>query len=254
MIYFPPPSLFFYTQTILYLLLGFGIYYLESSGKFNLPYSKFNSGSGISPQVGMFFIYFLPILGYISTFPNHSDLSFYQLTLFILFLIHFGKRCLEVLFLHQFSGKIGLIGVLFITFAYTNIGILMGTNHMNMNFPEGAPYTSAYFIIGIILFLIGQVGNFYHHLLLRNLRKTKTDKKYSIPSGGLFGYVLCPHYLFELISWLGLAIVSTHWESYVVFFVMSCYLAGRSERTRVWYLEKFPDFPQKRKRIVPIVF
>lgn len=254
MIYFPEPSLLFYAQATLYLIFGFVIYYLESSGKFNLPYSKFASKQGISPKLGMFFIYFIPILGYVSTIGNLSTLSPYHLLLLLVFVFHFGKRCLEVLFLHQFSGKIGLLGVIIITFAYTNIGMLLGRNHERMQFLSEVSPTSVFSILGIITFLIGQAGNLYHHILLRGLRNSRTDKNYVIPNSGLFRFVVCPHYFFELISWLGIAILSRHWETYVVFFIMCCYLSGRSERTRVWYMEKFPEFPPNRKRIVPFGF
>ncbi|MBA0725564.1 hypothetical protein Golax_022143 [Gossypium laxum] len=49
--------------------------------------------------------------------------------------------------------------------------------------------------LGVVLFLIGISGNFYHHYLLSKLR-TKGDKEYKIPKGGLFELVICPHYLF----------------------------------------------------------
>ncbi|TGL58111.1 DUF1295 domain-containing protein [Leptospira ognonensis] len=254
MIYFPQDSIIFYAQAAIYILFGFFVFYLESSGKFNLPYSKFASNRGISPKVGMFFIYFIPILGYVSTIGKLSSLSPYHLLLLFVFVFHFGKRCLEVIFLHQFSGKIGLIGVIIITFAYTNIGILLGKNHEQMQFLSEVSPTSTFSILGIIIFFFGQAGNLYHHILLRRLRNSRGDKNYLIPNSGLFQLVVCPHYFFELISWLGIAILSRHWETYVVFFVMTCYLSGRSARTRDWYREKFSDFPSNRKRIVPFVF
>lgn len=48
---------------------------------------------------------------------------------------------------------------------------------------------------GVVLFLVGILGNFYHHFLLSKLR-VKGDKGYKIPKGGLFSLVICPHYLF----------------------------------------------------------
>ncbi|KAJ6901363.1 steroid 5-alpha-reductase DET2-like [Populus alba x Populus x berolinensis] len=38
---------------------------------------------------------------------------------------------------------------------------------------------------GIVLFLIGIIGNFYHHRLLSKLR-SNNDKEYKVPKGGLF--------------------------------------------------------------------
>jgi very-long-chain enoyl-CoA reductase len=138
--------------------------------------------------------------------------------------------------------------------AYTNIGILLGSNHEKMQFLAEYKLSSAQSLFGMIVFIIGQTGNLFHHILLKNLRNSRTDKEYVIPKGGFFEILVCPHYFFELISWLGIAILSTHWESYVVFFIMVCYLSGRSVRTKAWYLEKFNNFPKSRKRIVPFVF
>ena len=41
---------------------------------------------------------------------------------------------------------------------------------------------------GITIFLVGVVGNFYHHYLLSELRK-EGEKQYKIPRGGLFDLV-----------------------------------------------------------------
>jgi hypothetical protein len=254
MIFLPAPSILFYTQIFLTLAFGVFVFYLESTGKFNLPYSKFASNSGISPRLGMFLIYFIPILGYLSTIPNFKTISPYHLLLLLVFTFHFTKRCLEVLFLHIFSGKIGLVGVVFITLAYTNIGILLGNNHAKMQALAELSPGSAYSLFALFLFIFGQSGNFYHHLLLKKLREKQTDKVYSMPTGGLFPFVVCPHYFFELLSWFAIALLSTHWESYVVFFIMLCYLSGRSERTKSWYHSKFIDFPRERKRILPFVY
>ena len=41
--------------------------------------------------------------------------------------------------------------------------------------------------VGIVVFLKGQIGNFYHHYLLSKL-KNQGDKEYKIPKGGLFNW------------------------------------------------------------------
>ena len=47
---------------------------------------------------------------------------------------------------------------------------------------------------GIVLWILGESINFYHHAILANLRPSGTSG-YVIPSGGLFHYIVCPHYL-----------------------------------------------------------
>ncbi|GBF49695.1 hypothetical protein LPTSP4_12110 [Leptospira ryugenii] len=255
MINIPPFSDSVLYSYAFYIFLSIFAFKTESSGFFNLPYSKFNKGKGISPRFGMFIIYFLPILAYWSTglsLPKHP--SPYAILLFLLFAIHFGKRCLEVLFLHKFSGKIGWTAVIFISFAYSNIGFLSGNLHYRS--PEGIFESVPSFVTlaGLFLFFLGQAGNLYHHIILRNLRSNSETKEYKVPDKGLFKILVCPHYFFELISWFGFAMVSTYLDMYFVFFIMAGYLAGRSHQTRLWYLANVENFPKDRKRILPYIY
>ncbi|TGN10219.1 DUF1295 domain-containing protein [Leptospira ilyithenensis] len=237
-----------------YIFLSVFVFKLESSGTFNLPYSKFAKGHGVSPKVGMFIIYFLPILAYLYTW-NTSDNPklFYQWITLIAFVIHFGKRCLEVLFLHKFSGKIGMLGVFFITIAYSNIGLITGSLHNHTSESHVTQIPVWWTALGATFFSIGQIGNLYHHILLTKLR-SGNEKEYKIPNQGLFQKLVCPHYFFELVSWLGFAILSTYADSFFILMIMTAYLSGRSNRTREWYIEKLPGFPLERKRILPGIY
>ena len=95
-----------------------------------------------------------------------------------------------------------------------------------------------------VFFVVGIAGNFYHHYLLANLRRPTSkeqneQKSYVAPHGGLFDYVAAPHYLFELIGWLGIAMVAHHGNAFMVFGGMSSYLSGRSVSQNRWNREKF---------------
>lgn len=253
MLYIPELTDYIILTYLFYFLFGLIIFNSESKGKYNLPYSKFASTKGISPKIGMFIIYFIPILAYLSQVNFSKELSFYHLFIFIFFVIHFGKRCLEVLFLHRFSAKIGIIGIIFITFAYTNIALIFGSfANSKFGFDFSKNISNIQILIGFVLFGIGQIGNFYHHLILNKLRKESSG--YFIPEKGLFRFLVCPHYFFELISWFGLAIGSGFIDAFFILFIMTCYLMGRSEITKEWYLNKFPNFPNTRKRIFPFLY
>jgi steroid 5-alpha reductase family enzyme len=106
---------------------------------------------------------------------------------------------------------------------------------------------------GILLFLIGISGNFYHHYLLSKLRG-EGEREYKIPKGGLFELVICPHYLFEIIGFLGISFISQ--TSYAISFTLGTifYLMGRSYATRRWYLSKFEDFSEDVKALIPYLF
>lgn len=106
---------------------------------------------------------------------------------------------------------------------------------------------------GIAIFLVGIVGNFYHHCILSKLRK-EGEKEYKIPQGGLFDLVICPHYLFEILGFIGISCISQ--TVYALAFTAGTigYLTGRSYATRKWYLAKFEDFPKDVKALVPYIF
>jgi len=108
------------------------------------------------------------------------------------------------------------------------------------------------------LFGVGIAGNLYHHYLLANLRDSKnTDgPKYVAPKGGLFNYVAAPHYFFELLGWLGIAVVAQQMNAYLVFVCMTSYLAGRAYSQNGWNRSKFSesDWPASRKNVIPFIF
>ena len=52
--------------------------------------------------------------------------------------------------------------------------------------------------------------NGYHHSVLAGMRTRlgKAGKKaYVLPSAGLFRFVVCPHYLGELVAWYGISTI-----------------------------------------------
>lgn len=106
---------------------------------------------------------------------------------------------------------------------------------------------------GIILFLIGVTGNFYHHYVLSKLRD-KDDKGYKIPKGALFELVICPHYLFEIIGFIGIAFISQTVYAFSFALGTMLYLMGRSYATRKWYLSKFKNFPTNVRALIPYIF
>ena len=47
--------------------------------------------------------------------------------------------------------------------------------------------------VGLGIFCTGQLCNLFHHYKLANLR-SPGSYRYVVPSGGLFGFVVCPQY------------------------------------------------------------
>ncbi|KAI3893878.1 hypothetical protein MKX03_025210 [Papaver bracteatum] len=146
---------------------------------------------------------------------------------------HFFKR--EVLFFHKYIGGMVLESTIIISLNYSFCSVNMIYNqHLLQGVPDPEIDLK---LIGIALFLVGNVGSFYHHYILSNLRKEKSG-------GSLFGAVVCPHYFFEILTFIGISLMAQ--LMYPICFTIGdpCYLIRRSYVTRKWYLSKFLNFPK----------
>ncbi|XP_004516219.1 uncharacterized protein [Cicer arietinum] len=259
----PPPSLFVTAMSVISFVslanAGFG----EVRGK-HLNYSKFwnaNSNNNknatgkkdmkLSSKTGMLLLYTPAFLAGAASFWIFPHQSFRSTILQSSVTFHFFKRLVEVLFVHKYSGSMALDSAIPITLSYfLSAATMIYTQQLTLDLPE--PQINLLYP-GIVLFVVGVIGNFYHHYLLSKLRG-KGEKEYKIPKGGLFGFVICPHYLFEIIEFYGFSFISQ--TLYALSFTIGTtfYLLGRSYATRRWYLSKFEDFPKNVKAIIPFLF
>ncbi|KAK6233735.1 hypothetical protein QUC31_006141 [Theobroma cacao] len=250
-IVFPPTLL--HTAASVFTLILMAILGLLETGGIHLQYSKFSNTTrmNVPSRVGMFLIYapaFLAGLASFWLFP-HGDLRF--LFLKSAMTIHFFKRILEVLFVHKYSGVMGLESTIVILGTYFTLSsIMIYAQQLTQGLPE--PSIDLKYP-GIVLFLIGISGNFYHHYLLSKLR-ANGSKDYKIPRGGLFELVICPHYLFEILGFVGMSLISQTLFSFSASLGSAMYLTCRSYVSRRWYLSKFEDFPKQVKALIPYVF
>lgn len=108
------------------------------------------------------------------------------------------------------------------------------------------------FIIGALMFVSGFLINFQADEILLNLRKPG-ETGYKIPQGGLYSYISNPNYFGEIIEWTGFAIMT--WSPSGLAFAIwtAANLAPRAFSNHRWYLEKFSDYPPKRKALIPFV-
>ncbi|KAL7623919.1 3-oxo-5a-steroid 4- dehydrogenase [Parahypoxylon ruwenzoriense] len=148
-----------------------------------------------------------------------GELSFAQQAAFGMITAHFVKRELETLFLHKFSASTMPFAYVFRnSFFYWTFAGLLGALEIYAPFSPAAlvPTTSAFSLassadyatyLGIALYAIGELGNFDVHYYLAHLRKPgETARK--IPRGHGFSLVTCPNYMFEIIAWSGIILVT----------------------------------------------
>ncbi|XP_072956270.1 uncharacterized protein [Typha angustifolia] len=255
----PPPSLLVMAMSAVSVtsLAYSGL--SEIAGK-HLNYSKFwdagpSKGGGnirLSSRSGMLLLYTPALLAAVASFAVPGVVVGTRSRLVSAALaIHFLKRDFEVLFIHQYSGQMILDSALLISLSYfANTATMIYDQYLTQGMSEPAIDMK---YVGVILFLVGIAGNFYHHFLLSKLRK-QGEKGYKIPKGGLFELVVCPHYLFEIIGIVGISLISQTVQGLCFTFGTILYLVGRSYATRKWYLSKFENFPQEVKALIPYIF
>lgn len=191
-------------------------------------------------------------------------------------IFHFGKRIFESLFIHISSNDAPLSPRIGINYAFVSLSSLYFQSMIDPSYYKdttAAPVSSGAALlsssspllsfssitVGSVLYGIGIIGNFVHHYILRYERiendKKKGDKdynKYVIPQNGLFPLTWTPHYLFELIGWYGMGIVSKHLTFHLMSASYTSYLVGRAIATKEWYEKKFDPCPD-RSAIFPMI-
>ncbi|XP_076959317.1 uncharacterized protein LOC143635312 [Bidens hawaiensis] len=263
---FPPPSsLFVNTMSIISSLSLANAGYKETKGK-HMQYSKFvniNVTTSKKPakdqevklagRDGMLLFYAPAFLIGLVSFVAFHDGDLRLVMVISALTVHFFKRVIEVLFVHKYSGYMSLEAIIPITLSYTiSTATMIYAQYLSGAFAEPSVDLKN---AGVTLFLIGITGNFYRHWILSDLRE-KGDREYKIPRGGLFDLVICPHYLFEILQFIGVACISQTLYSASFTFGTICYLTGRSLATREWYISKFGEKFNKDhiKALIPYIF
>ncbi|OAY81422.1 3-oxo-5-alpha-steroid 4-dehydrogenase 2 [Ananas comosus] len=260
-VYPPPPSVFVTAMSAISFASLANTGAAEVRGQ-HLNYSKFwnavtstrsNAGSRRLPsREGMLLLYAPALVAALASFAIPGAVVGERARwLSAALSIHFFKRVMEVLFIHQYSGHMLLGSALPISFSYfISTATMIYAQYLTQPMSEPA---SDLKYIGVALFFLGLAGNFYHHYLLSKLRK-QGEKEYKIPRGGLFDLVVCPHYLFEILGFFGVSLISQTVYAFSFTFGTMFYLIGRSYATRKWYLSKFDQFPKHVKALIPYVF
>jgi 3-oxo-5-alpha-steroid 4-dehydrogenase 1 len=179
-----------------------------------------------------------------------------ELTLFLLFQLHYFQRSFVFPFLMTGKSKmplsIMLMGVLF------NVlnGFMQGEWIFYLSPSEqysASWFTSPMFIVGTIIFFAGMVINLHSDNVIRHLRKPG-DTRHYLPSRGLYRYVTSANYFGEIVEWGGWALLTFSWSGLVFFWWTFANLVPRANAIYGRYRQEFGEAVGSRKRVFPFIY
>ena len=198
------------------------------------------------PSVLLFFIWFL-----IGGVPKNL--------VAFLFLVMWEAHYLHRAFIYPFriaDGKKKMPVAIMVMGSIFNAGNTFTNGGYLYQFSGGYPLPWLYspqMLIGLFFFICGFTINRWADRVLRSLRiDAKAD--YRIPHGGLYGWVSCPNYLGEIITWTGWAIATWSLPGFAFALWTFANLAPRARAHHKWYHNEFPNYPAERKALIPRVW
>ncbi|XP_012694859.1 very-long-chain enoyl-CoA reductase-like [Clupea harengus] len=171
---------------------------------------------------------------------------------------HYTKKLLETIFLHHFSqGTMPLQNMTLNCLYYCGLTAWQAyyINHPLYTAPS---YGYLQVICALAVFLVCEIGNFSTHLVLNKIKCNKsrpTEIPYPTenPFTWLFFFVSCPNYTYEVGACVSFAVMTQCLPAALASFlgfVQMIIWARVKHRT---YVQEFPDYPELRTAIIPLV-
>ncbi|XP_044255995.1 polyprenol reductase-like [Tribolium madens] len=114
-------------------------------------------------------------------------------------------------------------------------------------------------LFAIMFFLWAWYHQHVATVILANLRKNKkgdvVDQGYKLPEGDWFNYLSSPHSTAEIIMYTALTLLLAKNSSWL--YVYAWILSNQIETILLshwWYLDRFKNFPPKRKALIPFIY
>ena len=170
---------------------------------------------------------------------------------------HFVRRTLESAVVHRYSKpSIGAGDYLTEYLYYWGFAAWVAWSLTAVAHQPPHPFLQAF---GLALFVVAEASNSRAHVMLRDLRSPNGSEK-PLPRGFLFERVSCPHYFFEILSWVGFNLV-TGTLAGVAFMAVGAGILGAWAHTRhVAYKKQFDGldgrelYPAQRRALIPYLF
>lgn len=170
-----------------------------------------------------------------------------------LWAMHYSYRTLVFPALMRSSGR--TFPALLVAFAI-GFNVLNGYNNGSALITaglQGVSVTTPRFLAGALIFFCGFTIHVHADHIIRSLREPG-NSGYAIPGGGLFRWVTSPHYLGEIVQWLGWAILTWSLAGLAFALFTVCNLLPRALSNHRWYQKQFSDYPGERRVLIPYLF
>lgn len=220
----------------------------------------------LGPQVGWSTVFIAeytgPIFAYLvfywALYNSGKEIQCVQKGALICWCFHYIKRVLETIFVHRFSKGTMPIGNLFKNCSYYwgfAAAIAYFINHPDYTLPA---YGETQINIGILIFAIGEIGNFSCHMAFKNMRPAgSTVRVIPMPNSNpftlMFNLVSCPNYTYEVISWIGFTIMTQTFMGGLFTFVGAAQMLQWALGKHRNYKKEFKDYPKNRKAMIPFI-
>jgi 3-oxo-5-alpha-steroid 4-dehydrogenase 1 len=166
---------------------------------------------------------------------------------------HYLHRALIYpLYLRSRGGKTA-IAIVAMGFAFNLVNSYINATWITRLGPAypAAWLASPQFLVGALLFAAGFWVNREADRRLRALRQEAAGG-YGVPRGWLFERVSCPNYLGEIVEWCGWALLTWSPAGLAFAAYTIANLAPRAVTHHRWYRSRFPDYPARRKALLPL--
>ena len=255
---YPALSLSYDTyQVILFSWIALAIIVFFVLLKITAPYGRHTTtkwGPAISNRIGWILME-APVLLVLLWFvlPAKDQLSIASWLMLGMFCFHYVNRIFIFPFRIRTRGKtMPLLIVLSAIFFNLMNGFSLGYYFGNFANYTNQWLTDPRFVMGSLLFILGMAINWKADSDLISLRKPG-ETHYVIPNSNLFRWISCPNLFGELIEWLGFAILCWNLPACTFLIWTAANLIPRAMSHHQWYKQKFVDYPQDRKAIIPFL-
>jgi len=218
-------------------------------------HSRSGWGPALSDRLGWVIMESAAPMVFFACYVTGQSYSATTLVFLVMWQLHYIHRAFVFPFSLRNSGGQ-------ITLAVVGMGFLFNTMNAYLNgryvfgFSGGYPadwMTGPRFILGTALFVAGYIINRHADWTLRNLRRPG-ESGYRIPYGGLYRWISCPNYCGEIMIWIGWAVATWSLPGLAFAIWTAANLIPRARSHQRWYREYFPDYPEKRKALIPLVW